>query len=63
MDVPKDSPRRIQEGLYASHKFDVPKVVIKVIILNTRYFRMALTPDLETKKRTKPNSYGEAPYW
>lgn len=50
MDVPKDSPRRIQEGLYASHKFDVPKVVIKVIILNTRYFRMALTPDLETKK-------------
>jgi len=25
MDVPSDSPRRMQEGEYASHKFDFPE--------------------------------------
>lgn len=59
MDVPLDSPRRTQEGIYASHDYTLPEGSIKVIVLDTRYFRTALTPDRETKKRNKPNIYGQ----
>jgi len=59
MDVPNDSPRRQQEGVYASHEYQKEAGSVKVIVLDTRYFRTALTPDTETKKRTKPNKYGE----
>jgi len=59
MDVPSDSPRRQQEGVYASHEYEREEGSVKVIILDTRYFRTALTPDTETKKRTKPNEYGQ----
>ncbi|WP_158976154.1 alkaline phosphatase D family protein [Cellulophaga sp. L1A9] len=57
--VAKDSPRRTQEGVYAAHTYDTPKGSVKVLVLDTRYFRTALTKDTVTKKRTKPNSYGE----
>ncbi|MGB5553069.1 MAG: alkaline phosphatase D family protein [Flavobacteriaceae bacterium] len=59
LQVPLDSPRRAQEGVYAAHEYHTEKGKIKVLVLDTRYFRTALTPDLETKKRTKPNQYGE----
>jgi len=59
MDVSKDSPRRKRKGVYESHQYDLPKGSIKIIVLDTRFFRTALTPDNETKKRIKPNSYGE----
>lgn len=59
MGVPKDSPRRIQEGIYTTHNYQTPYGAIKVIVLDTRYFRTALTPDMETDKRTRPNTYGE----
>lgn len=59
MDVAADSPRRTQEGVYASHIYTTAEGSVKVIVLDTRYFRTALTPDMETKKRTKPNEYGE----
>ncbi|MEP3209427.1 MAG: alkaline phosphatase D family protein [Maribacter sp.] len=59
LDVPKDSPRRAQEGVYTTHDYDTPGGSIKVIVLDTRYFRTALTPDTETKKRNTPNKYGE----
>ncbi len=59
MDVPSDSPRRNQEGVYTDHDYKLPNGKIKVIVLDTRYFRTALTPDTETKKRNKPNVYGE----
>lgn len=59
MDVAKDSPRRVQEGVFASHDYNLQFGKIKVIVLDTRYFRTALTPDTETKKRTKPNEYGQ----
>lgn len=57
--VSKDSPRRSQEGVYASHDYTLAFGKIKVIVLDTRYFRTALTPDTETDKRTKPNDYGQ----
>ena len=59
MGIPEDSPKRKQEGVYASHDYDMPEGIIKIIVLETHYFRTALTPDTKTKKRTKPNSYGE----
>ncbi|MFS4469350.1 alkaline phosphatase D family protein [Maribacter sp. 2210JD10-5] len=59
MDVPKESPRREQEGVYAAHDFELPDGKVKIIILDTRYFRTALTSDTGTKKRNKPNAYGE----
>lgn len=59
MGIQKNSPRRNQEGIYTSHDYDLPEGQVKVIVLDTRYFRTALTPDTQTKKRTKPNTYGE----
>ncbi|QWX82486.1 alkaline phosphatase family protein [Cellulophaga sp. HaHaR_3_176] len=59
MGVAKDSPRRSQEGVYAVHTYKVDTNTIKVIVLDTRYFRTALTKDTETKKRNKPNAYGK----
>ena len=58
MGVANDSPRRVQEGVYTSHDYKLPYGMIKVIVLDTRYFRTALTPDTETDKRIKPNAYG-----
>ncbi len=59
LGVAKDDPRRKQEGVYASHDYDLPMGKVKIITLDTRYFRTALTPDTLTKKRNKPNIYGQ----
>ncbi|WP_281542899.1 alkaline phosphatase D family protein [Maribacter aestuarii] len=59
MDVPANSPRRNQEGIYTTHDYVLEEGAIKVLVLDTRYFRTPLTPDTETEKRIKPNAYGE----
>lgn len=59
MDVPMDSPRRAQEGIYTAHEYKIKEGLIKVLVLDTRYFRTSLTADTETKKRNKPNNYGD----
>jgi len=56
MGVPKDSERRNQEGVYASHEYDVSAGKVKVIVLDTRYFRSELVEDEESKKRYKPTT-------
>ncbi|MDC9722727.1 MAG: alkaline phosphatase D family protein [Urechidicola sp.] len=58
MDVPNDSPRRNQKGIYFSKDFVVEGNSIKIIILDTRYFRTTLTEDNDTDHRYKPNEYG-----
>jgi alkaline phosphatase D len=45
--VPKDSPRRKQEGIYHAEVFGPPGKQVQVILLDTRYFRSPL------KKRAK----------
>ncbi|PHR72245.1 MAG: alkaline phosphatase [Lutibacter sp.] len=55
IDVSKDDERRKQEGVYATKEYKIGKNSVKVIILDTRYFRTALTPDNESKKRYKPS--------
>jgi alkaline phosphatase D len=59
MDVPADHPRRIQEGVYFAYNYNGSLGKIKIIVLDTRYFRTTLTPDTETEQRYKPNPYGE----
>ncbi|TFG76676.1 MAG: alkaline phosphatase family protein [Flavobacteriales bacterium] len=56
--VAKDDPIRKQEGVYSAHEFEKSNGSIKIIMLDTRFFRTALTSDPSPKKRFKPNAYG-----
>ncbi len=59
MDVEKNDNRRLQKGIYYSKEYGFNEKSIKIIILDTRYFRTGLTYDTETDKKYKPNKYGE----
>ncbi len=61
MDVSKNDARRKQKGIYTSHDYEVGKHKIKIIILDTRYFRSGLTKDPKPApdKRFMPNKYGD----
>ncbi len=65
LGVPKDSPRREQEGVYTVHSYKHQGQEIRVFVLDTRYFRTALKKG-EGKKRYAPtaaagqNMLGEA---
>lgn len=57
--VPKNSPRRKQEGIYHSEIFQTPKGSVHIIVLDTRYFRTGLTKSKSKEKRYTNNYYGE----
>ncbi len=59
MAVPNDSPRRDREGVYTAHDYTVGDKSIKVLVLDTRFFRTGLTEDPDPNKRYRPNDYGE----
>ena len=59
LDVPKNDIRRTQEGVYYSQNYKVQGHQIKIILLDTRYFRSPLTKDTHSGKRYKANKYGE----
>ena len=59
MGVSKTDKRRIQEGVYSSEMIKTKTGTVKIIILDTRYFRDRLTKNPSVKKRFLPNSYGE----
>lgn len=59
LDVPIDDPLRAQEGIYAAHEYSLPQGQLKIITLDTRYFRTALTEDPSGQKRYVPNSSTE----
>ncbi|NCT09201.1 MAG: alkaline phosphatase family protein [Flavobacteriia bacterium] len=56
-DVLKNDVRRTQEGIYHSQIFSTKKGSIKVIVLDTRYFRTSLTK--AKNKRYQPNTFGD----
>lgn len=58
-DVGEKSPRRNQEGVYHSEIFKTSKGSVKVMVLDTRYFRTALTKSKTNKRRFTPNNFGE----
>lgn len=59
MDVPSNSPRRNKEGVYTSYTYDLPMGAVKILVLDTRYFRSALTPSADKKKRYQAGTYGQ----
>ncbi|WP_372755543.1 alkaline phosphatase D family protein [Mariniflexile sp.] len=59
MDIPKNDPRREREGVYSSEIIEKEGGTIKILILDTRYFRTALTKSDDKDKRFQPNKYGE----
>ncbi|EIJ39241.1 phosphodiesterase/alkaline phosphatase D [Galbibacter orientalis DSM 19592] len=59
MNVPKYDPRRKQEGVYSSKTYKTKAGDVKVILLDTRYFRSPLTKNLgDSGKRYMPNPAG-----
>jgi len=59
LDVPMSSPIRKREGAYSSYTFGKGDQRIKVIILDTRYFRDALEKDTTRQRRYHPNMEGD----
>ncbi len=55
MDVPSNDVRRMQKGTYYIKDYNIGNNKIKIILLDTRYFRSALIEDTDTRKRYKPN--------
>lgn len=52
LEEPPHSPRRMQEGIYTSYQFGPPERLVKVIILDNRYFK-ALDPDYPILGKTQ----------
>jgi alkaline phosphatase D len=59
LDVPIRAPVRQQEGAYQSYLFGNGDQKIKVIVLDTRYFRDTLIPDPDPARRYFPNLEGD----
>lgn len=59
MGVDKDDNRRNREGVYHAEIIESDKGSVKIIVLDTRYFRTALTTSKNRNKRYDPNVYGE----
>ena len=58
LNVPKNDKRREQEGVYYSETIKKDNNTIKIILLDTRYFRTELTKDPTGKKRYIPTTKG-----
>ena len=59
LKIPKNDTRRTQEGVYTSKEYKTNQGSIKVLILDTRYFRTGLTKAIDSTKRYQPNTYGD----
>ncbi len=55
----KDDPRRKRAGVYASHDYNLPEGKVRILVLDTRYFRTALTASSEEGRRYEPGEYGK----
>lgn len=59
LDVPKSHPMRKREGGYIAYTFGQGARSVKVIVLDTRYFRDTLLPDPSKMRRYQPNLEGD----
>lgn len=59
MGVSKSDKRRKQEGVYNAETIKTKQGSVRIIVLDTRYFRSNLTKNPTLKKRFVPNKYGE----
>ncbi len=60
MNVPRDDQRRGQQGVYTSHEYETSKGKVKVLVLDTRYFRSPLEKDPDPDRRYKKNMAEDA---
>lgn len=60
MGVPKTSERRKRKGVYASHDFSTSGGGIRILVLDTRYFRSPLEKDNGPNRRYKINDSKDA---
>ena len=58
LDTPKNAVERKRDGVYKSKTISVNKNKVKIIVLDTRFFRTQLTKGVGSK-RFQPNKYGE----
>jgi alkaline phosphatase D len=58
LGLERDDPRRKRAGVYASHEYDLPDGKVRILVLDTRYFRTALTRATERNRRYQPGEYG-----
>ena len=56
MGISKSSERRQREGVYHAESIINHQGSIKIIVLDTRYFRSGLVADTKTNKRYQPNA-------
>lgn len=59
LNTPSDAPERFRDGVYNSKTIILNGNKVKIIILDTRFFRTSLTKATAIKKRFQPNNYGE----
>jgi len=59
LDVPYSAPVRKQEGAYQSYTFGKAPNLVKVILVDTRYFRDALVKNPDPSQRYFPNAEGD----
>lgn len=55
----KKAPERKRDGIYTAKTIVVEGNKVKIIVLDSRFFRTALTKANDSKKRFQPNKYGE----
>ena len=56
MDVPKKDTRRNREGVYCAVDYNLPQGKIKILVLDTRYFRSSLEKSPNKSRRYEPSS-------
>jgi alkaline phosphatase D len=59
LDVPKDNPRRTREGVYHAYDYQGLGGSVKILILDTRYFRSPLVKDSLSERRYAPDLTGK----
>jgi len=59
LGIAKDAPERFRDGVYNSRVINFEGNKVKIIVLDTRFFRTAITKAVNSKKRLQPNPYGQ----
>ena len=59
LDTSKNTPERKRDGVYTAKTIAVNGKKVKIIVLDSRFFRTKLTKATDSKKRFQPNKYGE----
>lgn len=59
LDAPKNDPRYNYDGLYSSYIIESKGKIIKIILLDIRYFQDSLSLDHKTRNKYLPNETGD----